>query len=137
MEEIYGPITEIVDNISYQGGFPPMPKPARLSFGITESELILFDKSGNNALIKYDNIKKVDRFTTKTERKRKFGLMAYGPLALVLNKPTFRYFFTIEYIDVNDEDNIVVTMVGTREIADNLYKTVKPHIRRGKKKLQF
>jgi hypothetical protein len=132
MEEIYGPMTEIVDNVNYQGGFPPMPKPVRLSLGITESELVLFDKLGNNGRVEYGKIKKTDRFTTKTERKRKFGLMAYGPLAMVLNKPTFRYFFTVEYIDIDNDDNILVFMVGTREIADNLYKTIKPYVKRKK-----
>jgi hypothetical protein len=134
MEEIYGPMTEIVDNLNYQGGFPPMPKPARMSLGITESELVLFDKFGNNGRVGYDKIKKTDRFTTKTERKRKFGIMAYGPIAMVLNKPTFRHFFTVEYIDIDNDNNILVFMVGTRETADNLCETVKPYIRRGKRK---
>jgi hypothetical protein len=128
MEEIYGPMTEIVDNLNYQGGFPPMPKPARLRLGITESELVLFDKFGNNGRVEYSKIKNTDRFTTKTERKRKFGIMAYGPLAMVLNKPTFRHFFTVEYTDVDDDDNILVFMVGTRETADNLHDIIKPHI---------
>ena len=111
-----------------------MPKPARLSLGLTESELILFDKAGNNGRIEYGKIKKVDSFTTKRERKRKVGVIAYGPLSFVLNKPTFRHFFVAEYTDVNDEFNIVTVIVGNRETADKLCRFVKPHIVRKKKK---
>jgi hypothetical protein len=129
IEEIYGPMDEIVDHVIYQGGFPPMPKPARLSFGLTGSELILYDKTGKNGRIGYDKIKKLDIFTTLVERKRKFSLMAYGPLALLLNRPTYRHFFTMEYIDVNDQDNIMVAIVGTRVIAAKLYNTIEPHVK--------
>jgi hypothetical protein len=128
IEDIYGPMSEVVEDVSYQGGFPPMPKPARLNIGITESELVLFDRMGNNGSIEYRKIKKVDSFTTKKERKRKFGIMAYGPLALVLNKPSMRYFFLAEYIDINEEDNIMLVMVRSKEIADGLYRSLKPYV---------
>ncbi|MDR1134898.1 MAG: hypothetical protein LBL49_01780 [Clostridiales Family XIII bacterium] len=134
MNDVYGTMAEVVDDVIYQGGFPPMPKPARMSLGITESELVLFDRAGNNGCIEYEKIKKVDKFTTRKERTRKFGIMAYGPLALVLNKPSFRHFFVVEYIDMNNEDNIMVSLVRNKEIADNLCKSVKPHIKYGKKK---
>ncbi|MDR2295788.1 MAG: hypothetical protein LBD95_03225 [Clostridiales Family XIII bacterium] len=134
MEDIYGPMSEIVENVIYQGGFPPMPKPARLSLGLTGSELVLFDKEGNNGRIEYGKIKKVDSFTTKRERKRRFGVIAYGPLAFVLNKPAFRHFFVAEYTDVDDEDNIVMFLVGSKAIADRLQASVKPYIGGRRKK---
>jgi hypothetical protein len=134
MEDLYGPMSEIIDNLSYQGGFPPMPKPSRLNLGLTESELVLFDKAGNNGRIDYGDIRKLDKFTTKHERERKLPLMAYGPIAMVFNKPTFRHYFTMEYVDVNKENNNIVFMVGTREIAEELYKTVKSRIKQKKKK---
>jgi hypothetical protein len=136
IEDIYGAMTEIVDNVSYQGGFPAMPKPCRLNLGITESELVLFDKAGNSGRIEYGKMRKVDRFTTKHQRDRKhrLSLIAYGPIAMMVNKPTFRHFFTVEYIDSNEERNNLLVTVGTKEIAENLYKSVRAHIKQGKKK---
>ncbi|MDR1397091.1 MAG: hypothetical protein LBJ14_05110 [Desulfarculales bacterium] len=128
MEDIYGPMDELFENVIYQGGFPPMPKPARLSFGFTGSELVMYNKAGENGRIGYDSIKKLDIFTTQVERKRKFSLMAYGPLALLLNRPTLRHFFTIEYNDVNGKDNIMVAIVGTRVIAARMYNLIEPHL---------
>jgi hypothetical protein len=133
VENSYGSLIEIFDNVVYQGGFPPMPKPARLNLGITESELILFDKAGNNGGIPYDSIRKLDRFTTKNVRKHKFGLMAYGPLALILNNPTFRHFLVVEYIDVNAEKNNMVVMLKTRELSEKLHDTLKPYIKKKRK----
>jgi hypothetical protein len=133
VEDIYGSNIEIFDNVSYQGGFPPMPKPARLNLGITESELVLFDRAGNHGRIGYDKIKKQDKFTTSKKKKIKFGLMAYGPIAMLLNKPTLQHFYVVEYTDVNDENNNMVVMVKTREVAERLYTSVKPHIKRSGK----
>jgi hypothetical protein len=134
MTDIYGKMSEVFDDVAYQGGFPPMPKPARLNLGITESALVLYDNAGNSGLIEYEKIKKLDRFVTKQERKRKFSLMAYGPIALVLNRPTFRHFFTVDYVDVNNEKNNVLVVVKTKEIADNLYQATQCHVKGKKKK---
>jgi hypothetical protein len=134
IEDIYGPMTEVVEDVSYQGGFPQMPKPARLNLGMTESELVLFDKAGNNGSIEYDKIKKVDSFTTRKERKRKFGIVAYGPLALVLNKPNMRYFFIAEYKDINEEDNIMMVTVRSKDIADGLYSSLRPYVKKNKRR---
>jgi hypothetical protein len=134
MEDKYGPMTEIIEDVVYQGGFPPMPKPARLNLGLTESELVLFDKEGNNGSIEYGTIRKVDKFTTKKVQKRKFGVIAYGPLALLLNAPTFRHFFVAEYIDINGEENNLVLTVKTKETADKLHQSVKACVKRMKKK---
>jgi hypothetical protein len=133
MEDTYGPILELADNVIYQGGFPPMPKPARLNLGVTESGLILFDKAGNHGRIGYDKIKKQEKFTTTKTRKVRFGLMAYGPLALVLNRPTVRHFYVVEYTDVDNDENNMVVMVKNKEVAERLYASVKPHIKRGGK----
>jgi hypothetical protein len=134
MVEIYGEMSEVFDDVAYQGGFPPMPKPARLNLGVTESALVLYDHDGNNGLIEYEKIRKLDRFVTKHDRKRKFSLMAYGPLALVLNRPSFRHFFTMDYIDVNNERNNILVLVRNREIAENLYQSVLPYVKRKNKK---
>jgi hypothetical protein len=134
MSDIYGEMSEVFDDVAYQGGFPPMPKPARLNLGITESALILYDKDGNSGLIEYEKIKKLDRFVTKYQRKRKFSLMAYGPIAMVLNRPTYRHFFTVDYIDVNNEKNNVLVVVRTKEIAENLYQATQSHVKGKKQK---
>jgi hypothetical protein len=132
--DIYGEMSDVFDDVAYQGGFPPMPKPARLSLGVAANGLVLYDREGNNGLVGYDKINKVDRFVTQAQRKYKFGLMAYGPIALVLNRPMYRHFFTAEYIDVNNEKNIIMVLLKSREVAENLYQSVTPYLSKGKRK---
>jgi hypothetical protein len=132
MVEIYGEM-ELFEDVHYQGGFPPIPKPSRMTIGITESELVLYNKAGENGRIEYDRIKKADRFTTKHDRKYKFGMIAYGPIAILLNRPTFRNFFTMEYIDVDNERNNLLVIVKNKEMAENLLQAVRSRIKKKKK----
>jgi len=124
VKDAYGPM-EVLDEVTYQGGFPPMPKPARLNIGLTDSELVLFDRQGKSGRIQYNRFRKIDKFTVQKTKKYKYGLMAWGPLALVLNKPNFQHFIVVKYWDVNNERNNLLIQVKTGEKKDKYFEAIQ------------
>lgn len=115
----------ILGDVIYQGGFPPMPKPAHLTIGLTGSYMVLIDKKGRSGRIEYDRFRKIDKFTTSPPNTKKYSLIAWGPLAMYFNRPTYQHFIVISYIDVDNDLNNLVFMIRDEENRNELFKSIQ------------
>lgn len=120
----YGPM-QILGEVTYQGGFPLMPKPAHLNIGLTDSDLVLFDQRGGSGRIQYERFRKIDKFTIQKAKKHRYSLMAWGPLALVLNKTNFQHFIVVKYWDANNERNNLLIQVKTGDTRDKYFESIR------------
>jgi hypothetical protein len=117
-EEVLGPV-------SYQGGFPPIPRPTPLKVGLTDGSLVLYSLKGDTGTIPYQQIKKIDHFTTCTKANLKNkSVVFWGPIAPMIFKDKYRHFTRINYIDIdNDENNLLLELkdsVACREFSGQL-----------------
>jgi len=93
----------------YHGGFPPMPRPAHVSVGISEEYIVFYDENGVNGRINFNQFIKIDKFTTRKEPDLKGrSLILYGPLVPIIFTAKIKHFITINYVDVNNEENNIV-----------------------------
>lgn len=102
-------IEELLGPVSYQGGFPTIPRPAPLKVGLAGGSLVLYSLKGEAGTIPYQQIKKIEHFTTRTKANLKNkSVVFWGPFAPMIFKDKFRHFTLIKYIDIdNDENNLL------------------------------
>jgi len=120
---------DILGEVIYQGGFPEMPKPARLSIALTGSYLILFDKKGASGRIEYDRFRKIDKFTSSKPNTKRYSLMAWGPLAMLLNRPTYQHFIVVSYTDIDNEYNNMVFQIKTGEKMNEYFESIQRYFK--------
>ena len=131
IEKMYESV-DILGDVIYQGGYPLMPKPAHLKVGFTDSSMVLFDKKGNSGQIEYSKFRKIDKFTVSPPKTRRYSLMAWGPLALYFNRPTFQHFIVVSYIDIDNDYNNIVFLIPNEEIRNQYFESIQRNYRRMK-----
>ncbi|MDD4236962.1 MAG: hypothetical protein PHT62_00195 [Desulfotomaculaceae bacterium] len=105
-------IDELLGSVSYQGGFPQIPRPTPLKVGLADGSLVLYSLKGEAGAIPYQRIKKIDHFTTCTKANLKNkSVVFWGPFAPMIFKDKYRHFTRINYIDIdNDENNLLLEL---------------------------
>lgn len=116
---------DILGDVIYQGGYPPMPKPAHLKIGLTGSYMVLFDKKGASGRIEYDRLRKIDKFTVSKPNTKRYSLMAWGPLAIYFNQPTYQHFIVVSYVDIDNDYNNIVFQIPNEEIRNQYFESIQ------------
>lgn len=118
-------IRELFGPVSYQGGFPQIPRPVPLKVGLAEGAMVLYTIKGETGRIPYQQIKKIEHFTTCTKANLKNkSVVLWGPIAPMIFKDKYRHFTLIKYIDINnDENNLLLELKDSgacREFSGHL-----------------
>jgi len=105
-------IKELLGPVSCQGGFPPIPRPTPVKVGLTDGALLLYSLKGEAGTIPYQQIKKIEHFTTRTKANLKNkSVVFWGPFGPMIFKDKYRHFTRIHYIDIdNDENNLLLEL---------------------------
>lgn len=113
-------IGELLGPVSYQGGFPPIPRPTPLKVGLAAGSMVLYSLKGEGGTIPYQRIKKIDHFTTCTKANLKNkSVVFWGPFAPMIFKDKYRHFTLIKYIDFdNDENNLLLELKDSGSCRD-------------------
>ena len=107
-------IIEQIDNIkagevTYQGGFPSMPKPARVTVGVSDDYVVMYDIEGTWGKVDFAKVKNIEKFTTRKRPDTKGrSFVLWGPFVPFLLRAKTNHFIVINYIDVNHEENNVL-----------------------------
>lgn len=116
-----------IGKANYQGGFPPMPKLAKVTVGITldSNALVMFNKNGTAGEIEFERILKIEKFTTKKNPDFKGrSVVLYGPLVPLIFKPKIAHFCIVRYIDIDNEENNLVLQSPDKTEIDQIYKNL-------------
>lgn len=118
--------TELLGTVIYHGGYPPMAKPSRVEVGVHKDYLLLYNYSGWSARVPASTWKNIESFTTfKKNDYILGGITALGPFYNLIFKNQRKNFITIEYIDVDNDENCIVLQPLTDEIRKNIYNALK------------
>ena len=115
---------ELLGQVIYQGGYPPMPKPALLALGICDEGLLLVNHKGEKGVVDFSTFKKMEKFTLKREKQRGpkgAAVVQYGGVSLPAVKTTYLYMFNINYTDIDGDENNIVFQVKKKEDRDRYY----------------
>jgi len=126
-----------IGKANYQGGFPPMPKLAKVTLGIADDNtgLVMYDKNGTTGKIEFVRIMKTEKFTTKKDPDLKGrSVVLYGPLVPFIFRPKISHFCIVNYIDINDEQNNLVFHSTDKQEIDRIYKSLDESWKSYKKK---
>lgn len=121
--------------VTYQGGFPPMPKPTQVTVGVSEDYMVLYDFKGTCGKVDFGQVKKIEKITTRKRpdtRGRSFVL--WGPLVPLLLKVKIQHFIVINYIDVNQEENNVLFQSKDAAQINKVYEELNSRWHKYKKK---
>ncbi len=100
---------EHIGYVSYQGGYPPIPKPQKLNIALSDDYLLMVTKEGIKGKVDYSRWIKCDKFTTKKNPDlRGKSVVLWGPFLGIFLKPKIRHFMVINYLDVNREENNIL-----------------------------
>jgi len=116
-----------IGKANYQGGFPLMPKLAKVTLGITNDKdsLVMYDQNGTAGKLEFERILKIDKFTTKKNAELKGrSVVLYGPLAPMIFRPKISHFCIVNYFDINDEENNLVFHSADKEEIDRIYTSI-------------
>ncbi|HBC93942.1 MAG TPA: hypothetical protein DCZ10_13870 [Pelotomaculum sp.] len=105
-------IEELLGSVSYQGGFPAIPRLTPLKVGLAGNSLVLYSLKGEAGSIPYRQIRKIEHFTTRTKANLKNkSVVFWGPFAPMIFKDKYRHFTLIKYTDIdNDENNLLLEL---------------------------
>jgi len=108
---------DMLGRCSYHGGFPPIPKPQKLTAAMTDNELILLNGKGQVEALPFDRWQDIDMFSTQTKHDfRKRSVVLWGPFSYLLFNDRRRYFIVIRYQDSDDRDNhLLIEYAGPDE----------------------
>ena len=114
LEAQSGKKVDVLGVVDYHGGFPQIPKPQKLTVALTDDEIVLRTRKGQEEVLSYGLWKKIEKFTTLTKQDpKKKSLVLWGPLSNLLFADRRRHFIVVKYQDRNDQDNNLLTEYGT------------------------
>lgn len=107
-EEKFGSF-DLLGKVAYQGGLPDHPYAVYMRLGVKGDQYILFDDDGYCAEIPMSKCNEQDFFIVKQKSQSRFkSFVLFGPFAPMIFKDKFRHIISVNYTDINGEENNVV-----------------------------
>jgi hypothetical protein len=84
------------------------------------SSLVLYSLKGETGTVSFQQIKKIEHFTTCTKANLKNkSVVFWGPIAPMIFKDKYRHFTLIKYTDINnDENNLLLELKDSGACRD-------------------
>jgi hypothetical protein len=103
---------KILSPVVYHGGLPDHPKPSRLQLALVDNGLLLFDGCGYHIVIDRLDCRAFDFFTIRQQSRNVLkSAVLFGPFTNMLFKDKLRHMISINYLDINREDNNLLLSV--------------------------
>lgn len=116
---------ELVGLVAYQGGLSQLPKPCFLYLGVAEDGLVFYEKERFAAKLEFGDCVNAEKFSVKSKSGNFMkSTVMLGPLVPILFKDKIRHFLTVEYRDMDNEENHILLEITDKKLQSEIYDKV-------------